>query len=251
MPRFSANLGFLFTELPFLDRFAAARRAGFAGVEFADPYSHPPGQLQDRLGDLACVLLNFPMGDRTRGDMGIACLPERTAEFRDGVVRAVAIARALRCPRLNCIAGLVPAGAERARLRATLIENLRFAVGAAEGLTVLLEPINSVIDWPGFFVDRCRDAVAILAEVPGARLQLDVYHYRTTEGVMPPLEELLPITGHVQFADVPGRHEPGTGTVDHGALFAALDRLEYDGWVGAEYRPTRRTGETLGWLSPP
>jgi hydroxypyruvate isomerase len=254
MPRFSANLGFLFNEVGFLDRFAAAAAAGFKGVEFSDPYSHPVEDLRSRLVGLDCVLLNLPMGDRSRGDMGIACLPERIEEFRAGVPRAVEIARTLGCQRLNCIAGLAPPDADRARLRATLARNLAFAARALapEGMTLLLEPINS-IDWPGFFVDGCQQALEIIAEVgaPNLRLQLDAYHHFMSTRRPPPLEGLLPFVGHVQFAGAPGRHEPGTGELDCAALFAELDRLGYSGWVGAEYRPTRRTEETLGWLAQP
>jgi hydroxypyruvate isomerase len=252
MPRFSANLGFLFPEVDFLDRFAAAAAAGFKGVEFADPYSYPIEELRSRLVGLDCVLFNLPMGQT--GEMGIACLPERTEEFRAGVPRALEIARALSCPRLNCIAGLAPPAADRARLRSTLARNLAWAARALapDGITLLLEPINA-IDRPGFLVDGCQLALEIIAEVgaPNLRLQLDLYHHHMAAGRPPPLERILPSVGHVQFADAPGRHEPGTGEVDLPALFHELDRLGYGGWVGAEYRPTRRTEETLGWLAQP
>jgi hydroxypyruvate isomerase len=177
VPRFAANLGFLFPERPFLERFAAAARAGFRAVEFADPYSFPTQQLVDALGDLACVNLNLPMGDRAKGEAGIACLPDRVSEFRDGVGRAIDAAGALRCPRLNCIAGRQPPAADPEMLRATLVDNLRFAAGtlAASGLALSLEPINA-IDVPGFFVSSAERAVEVLAEVDNVQLQFDCYH---------------------------------------------------------------------------
>jgi hydroxypyruvate isomerase len=254
VPRFAANLGFLFPELPFLERFAAAARVGFRAVEFADPYSYPTQQLVDCLAGLACVNLNLPMGDRAKGEAGIACLPDRIGEFRDGIERAVAAARALGCPRLNCIAGKQPAGADPEVLRATLVENLRFAARAlaAESLTLSLEPINA-IDVPGFFVSRAADAAALIAATgePNVRLQFDCYHMQLMEGdAAAALERHFPLVGHVQFADAPGRHEPGTGTMRYDLLFAQLDRLGYEGWTSAEYRPSRLTEETFGWLPP-
>jgi hydroxypyruvate isomerase len=250
VPRFAANLGFLFPERPFLERFAAAARAGFRAVELADPYSFPAPQLVDALGELACVNLNLPMGDRANGEVGIACLPDRVAEFRDGVGLAIDAARALRCPRLNCIAGRQPPGADPEALQLTLIENLRFAARAlaANGLGLSLEPINA-IDVPGFFVSSAERAVAILGAVENVELQLDLYHFQLMEGdAAAALTRLFPRVGHVQFADAPGRHEPGTGTMPFDLLFAEIDRLGYQGWVSAEYRPSRLTEETLGWL---
>jgi hydroxypyruvate isomerase len=255
MPRFSANLGFLFTEHPFLDRFAAAARAGFEAVEFPDPYSHPTPEIARRLEDhgLGCALFNLPLGDRAAGERGLACLPGRVAEFREGVARAVETARALRCPRLNCMAGVAPAGADPAILRATLIENVRFAARrlAQAGRTLCLEALSTA-ECPGFFLDGSAKVMDVIAEVgeDNVRFQLDLYHMRIMEGELAPLvERSLPLLGHVQLADVPGRGEPGTGQIDFRGLFALLDRLGYQGWVGAEYRPSRRTEETLAWMS--
>jgi hydroxypyruvate isomerase len=254
MPRFSANLHFLFTERPFLERFGAAARAGFRAVEFPDPYAHPLPELAARLREhaLSCVLLNFPMGDRAAGDMGFACRPARAAEFRDSVERAVEAARALGCPRLNCMAGRRPPGVYPKELRATLIENLRLAgrTCAQAGLEVCLEPLNSA-DYPDIFLSGTEQAVEIMDAVGASnlRLQFDGYHLQTMgEDLAVTLERLLPLIGHVQIGDVPGRGEPGSGTIPYPALFALLDRLGYAGWVGAEYRPSRRTEETLGWL---
>jgi hydroxypyruvate isomerase len=257
VPRFSANLHFLFGEVPFLDRFSAAARAGFQAVEFPDPYRHPPDELAARLREhrLTCVLLNFPMGDRARGEMGIACLPDRVEEFRGGVVRAIEAARALGCPRLNCMAGRQPSGVDPDRVRATLVQNLRVAAAAcaAAGLEVCLEPLNDR-DNPDIFVRGTQQALALIDEVgaPNLNLQFDCYHMQIMEGgLLAALERLLPRIGHIQIGDVPGRHEPGSGELPYPALFALLDRLGYQGWVGAEYHPSKRTEETLGWFTPP
>jgi hydroxypyruvate isomerase len=256
MPRFSANLGFLFPEHEFLDRFAAAAAAGFTAVEFPDPYAHPRQAIADRLAahDLACVLLNMPMGDRAGGERGIACLPDRVAEFRDGVALAIDTARALGCRQLNCMAGRAPAGADPALLRATLLANVRFAARAfaRAGLTLCLEAL-SAHECPGFFLSSSDAAAGLIAEAgeENVRFQLDLYHLHLQGEDLPAtLARTLPILGHVQFADAPGRHEPGTGVLPLPALFAELDRLGYRGWVGAEYRPSRRTEETFAWLRP-
>jgi hydroxypyruvate isomerase len=254
MLRFSANLHFLFVERPFMERFAAAKDAGFAAVEFPDPYSHERAELAARLREnrLDCVLMNLPMGQRDRGEMGIACLPDRKEEFRAGVALAVEAARQLHCPRFNCLAGKRPEGADPALLRNTLIENLRFAARAfaRAQLTLCVEPINTV-DAPGFFLDRSQPTVELLREVgePNLRLQFDCYHlHMMKEDLLDGLTRLLPVIGHIQVSDVPGRHEPGSGEIDYPRLFAHLDALGYAGWVGAEYRPSRRTEETLQWM---
>jgi hydroxypyruvate isomerase len=253
MPRFSANLNFLFNEQPFLERFAAAAAAGFTAVEFPDPYSYPGEELADRLREhaLDCVLLNLPMGDRRGGEMGIACLPDRRAEFRDGVAAGIEAALALSCPRLNCLAGRQPAGADPGELRATLIENLRFGARAFRkaGLRLCVEPINTV-DVPGFLLSGSQQTVDLLREVgeDNLELQYDCYHMRVMgDDLLPALSRLHPLIGHIQIGDVPGRHEPGSGEIPYPLLFQHLDRLGYAGWVGAEYRPSRRTEETFTW----
>jgi hydroxypyruvate isomerase len=250
----AANLHFLFTERPFLDRFAAAARAGFRAVEFPDAYDHPPEQLAGLLAEhgLSCALLNFPMGDRQRGELGFACHPERCEEFRASVPLAIATARALGCRQLNCMAGYAPPGADPARLRATLIQNLRHAAGAAAtaGLTLLLEPLNTH-DRPGLFMQGSAQALAIIDEVAAdnLRLQFDCYHLaRMGEDLLPTLAALLPRVGHVQVADVPGRHQPGSGEIAYPEIFALLEARGYQGWIGAEYHPLGRTEESLGWL---
>ena len=256
MPRFAANLNWLFTEHDFLDRFAAARLAGFDAVEFPSPYRHPGAEIAARLREngLACILFNLPMGDRTKGDYGIACRPGREAEFRSGVARAIDYARALGCKRINCIAGKVFPGEERAALRDLFLSNLRFAALElmAAGIELVIEPLNSV-DNPGFFMPRAGEAVQIISDagVANLGLQCDIYH-AAMMGDDPAaiLTALLPHIRHVQFADAPGRGEPGTGRLDFPALFALLDRLGYGGWISAEYRPSRATPETLGWRTP-
>lgn len=254
MPRFAANLSYLFTEVPFERRFAAAAEAGFTAVEFHFPYAFPAARLADAARDAGVdiVLFNLPPGDWSAGERGIACHPDRVDEFRDGVARAVEYAQALGCPRLNCLAGLLPAGVDAATARATLVANLRFAAQAlaAAGLTLLLEPINTR-DMPGFFVSTSRQALDIIAETgaPNLRLQYDLYHAQVMEGDLArTLAAELPRIGHVQIADAPGRHEPGTGAIDFPFLFGHLDRLGYAGWVGCEYAPTSDTAASLGWL---
>jgi hydroxypyruvate isomerase len=253
VPRFSANLNFLFTERPFLDRFAAAAAAGFTAVEFPDPYSYETEELAAHLQahGLQCVLLNLPMGNRAQGEMGIAHLPDRIADFRDGVARGIQTARRLGCPRLNCLPGRAPAGADRDELLATLSENLRFAARAfaRADLTLCVEPINTV-DVPDFLLSRSQPTVDFLQAVgePNLKLQYDCYHMQMMgDDLLPTICRLLPVIGHIQFADAPGRHQPGTGQIPFPQLFAHLDQIRYDGWAGAEYRPSLPTEQTLGW----
>ena len=254
MPRFAANLGWLFPEHPFLERFGAAKRAGFGAVEFAVPYEHPAEEIAARLREhqLECILFNVPSGDKSKGDFGLACRPERVLEFRDGVGVAIEYARVLGTPRLNVIAGLARPGEDPGELHATFVANLSFAAREAgrAGLQLQMEPINSV-DFPGYFFPRCGPAPALIAEV-GAQnfgLQCDLYHVAMMgDDPAATLEELRPVIRHVQFADVPGRGEPGTGRLPLAALFSQLDRDGYPGWTAAEYRPSRRTEDTLAWM---
>ena len=255
MPRFAANLNWLFTEHAFLDRFAAARRAGFRAVEFPSPYEHPAHALAERLREnhLECILFNLPGGDKAKGDFGIACRPGREDEFREGVARAIEYAGVLGCGRLNCIAGKAEPGEDRARLRAILSSNLRFAAGEIRkaGLDFVVEPINDR-DVPGFLLARQREGAQLIGEIGSADLglQCDLYHTAMMgDDPAATLQALMPVIRHVQFADAPGRGEPGTGRIDFGPLFALLDRLGYGGWVSAEYRPSRATEATLDWLA--
>lgn len=254
MPRFAANVSMLFTEAPFLERFALAARAGFAAVECQFPYEAPAAEIRARLDDhgLAMVLHNLPAGDWAAGDRGLAGLPHRIAEFRAGVPRAIAYAHALGVRQLNCLAGVAPEGADAATVRRTLVDNLRFAARAlaGEGLALLVEPINT-FDIPGFIVNRTAQCIALLEEVGEANVfvQYDAYHAQRMEGELAcTLARFLPRIAHVQVADNPGRHEPGTGEIRFEFLFAELDRLGYAGWVGCEYKPRARTDAGLGWL---
>ena len=254
-PRFAANLTLLFTELPFLERIGAAASAGFEGVECQLPYDHPADHLLHALrgAGVALVLHNLPAGDWAAGERGIACHPDRVDEFRAGVGRAVHYATRLKCPAVNCLAGLRPAGASEEMARATFVENLAYAarVTGDAGLTLLVEPING-IDVPGFFLRRADDAVALIREVgaPNLRVQLDLYHVaREGEDLVATIERVGGHIGHVQIADAPGRHEPGTGALDLALAFRALDRVGYAGWVGCEYNPLAGTAEGLGWRS--
>ncbi len=254
MPRFAANLTMLFTELPFLERFGAAASAGFEAVEFLFPYGFERQALADALAAnrLQPVLHNLPAGDWAGGERGIACHPSRTEEFRAGVDRAIEYATALGCPRLNCLAGIRPSGIDAEQARATLVENLRFGAARLEpaGVELLLEPVNTR-DVPGFFVSRTSEALSIIDEVGSAnlKLQFDIYHAQVMEGdLMPTIEAQLGRIGHIQLADNPGRHEPGTGEINYPYLFRRLDEIGYAGWIGCEYKPRAGTTTGLGWL---
>lgn len=254
MPRFCANLSLLFTEHPFVERWAAAARAGFCGVECHFPYAEPAAALAEELrrNGLEQVLFNLPPGDWAAGERGIACLPDRVAEFEDGVGRAIAYARTLGCRRINCLAGIAPAGAERGELLAVMERNLRFAARALarENIELLVEPINDR-DMPGFLLNRSADTLALIEGVgePNVKLQYDVYHMQIMEGDLArTLQRELQRIGHVQIADNPGRHEPGSGEINYPFLFDWLDRIDYTGWVSAEYIPAGETTAGLGWM---
>lgn len=254
MPRFAANLSMLFTEVPFLDRFERAAQAGFEAVEFLFPYAHSVEEIQQRLDatGLQIVLHNLPAGDWEAGERGIACDPRRVDEFRAGVAKAVTYAHALGVPQLNCLAGKAPAGVDAATLRRTLVDNLRFAAAALKmaNLRLLVEPINA-FDIPGFYLGRTDQALAVLDEVGAANafVQYDIYHAQRSEGELAAtLQKHLARIGHVQLADNPGRHEPGTGEIHYPYLFAHLDRIGYSGWVGCEYKPAQSTEAGLHWL---
>lgn len=255
MPRFAANLSLLFTEMPLLDRFAAARAAGFAAVEMQFPYAEMKAALAHRLAEtgLPLVLHNLPPGDWAAGERGIAILPDRRPEFREGVARAIDYAGALGCRQINCLVGLAPPGAERARLLATLTENLAYAADALgrAGLRLLIEPINDR-DMPGFFLNRLADAARVIEGLGSENLfiQADLYHMAMMgEDLATELTTHRARIAHVQIADAPGRHEPGTGRIDFSAAFAALDASGYAGFIGCEYLPTAGTEVGLGWMS--
>lgn len=254
MPKFAANLSMLFTEEAFLDRFAAAAAAGFRGVEYLFPYEFEAAAIKQRLDDhgLTQVLFNLPAGDWGAGERGIACHPDRVEEFRAGVDQAIEYARVLGNTQVNCLAGIKPQGVSDDEARQTLVGNLRFAAEKLEaaGILLIAEPINTR-DIPGFFLNRTAQALAIFDEVgsDNLKLQYDIYHMQIMEGdLAPTIEKHLERIAHVQVADNPGRHEPGTGEIHYPFLFAHLDRLGYTGWVGAEYKPRAGTQEGLGWL---
>lgn len=256
MPRFSANLSMLFTEHEFLDRFDAAAKAGFAGVEYVGPYDHEPEVVAARLkkNGLSQVLFNLPPGDWGKGERGIAVLPDRVDEFRRGVDKAILYATALNCPQVNCLAGIAPQGVERATLEETFVENLRFAAGKLKdvGVKLLIEPINTR-DIPGFFLTHSRQGLALIEHVGSDNLylQYDIYHMQVMEGDLArTIEANLGRIAHIQLADNPGRNEPGTGEINYRFLYDHLDRIGYSGWVGAEYRPKVGTEAGLGWFKP-
>jgi hydroxypyruvate isomerase len=253
MPKFAANLSMLFTEHPLLARFERAAAAGFTAVELQFPYDHAADEIKAQLDahGLQLVLHNLPPGDWAAGERGIACHPDRVAEFRDSVARGVAYARALGVGQLNCLAGKVPAGVADQTLRRTLVNNLRYAAGELKKahIKLLIEPINS-FDMPGFYVNRTAQALAILDEVgaDNAYLQYDLYHAQRMEGELSvTVEKNLARIAHIQIADNPGRNEPGTGEINFAFLFRHLDRIGYGGWVGCEYKPATTTEAGLGW----
>jgi hydroxypyruvate isomerase len=250
MPKFAANLTMLWNEVPFLDRFERAAKAGFKAVEFLFPYPYPAAELKSRLRDngLELVLHNLPAGDWDKGERGIGCLPGRGDEFRAGVGKAIEYATALGVKRINCLAGK-DAGGESRR---TLVTNLRYAAGELKkaGIKLLVEPINT-FDIPGFYLTRTAQALAILDEVGSDNLfvQYDAYHMQRMEGELcATVQKNLPRVAHVQVADNPGRGEPGTGEVNWEFFFAHLDRIGYSGWIGCEYKPATTTDAGLGWL---
>jgi len=253
MPRFAANLTMLFNELPFLERFKAASEAGFRGVEYLFPYAFEAGALAERLDrhGLVQVLHNLPAGDWEQGERGIACHPGRVGEFQDGVGRAIDYARQLGCRQLNCLAGIVPPGADPELVRATFVDNLRFAAGKLKeaGIRLLVEPVNT-FDIPGFYLNRTAQAIGIIDETgfDNLYLQYDIYHAQRMEGeIGNTIARQLARIAHIQLADNPGRNEPGTGEINYAWLFGHIDRLGYDGWIGCEYKPAGDTKQGLGW----
>ncbi|MCK0105744.1 hydroxypyruvate isomerase [Marinobacter sp. S0848L] len=255
MPRFAANLSMLFSEVPFLERFAKARAAGFDGVEFLFPYEWPADVIAAELkaNELTQVLFNLPPGNWGAGERGIACLPDRVEEFRAGVEQGISYAKVLGCKQLNCLAGLKPETLSEDEAWRTLVANVQYAAGrfSEAGLTLCLEAINSRVDMPGFMLDTSGKVMALIEEVDAdnVRLQYDIYHMQIMEGdLVRSMECLLPWIAHVQFADNPGRHEPGTGEINFSNVFEALDRMGYEGWASAEYRPSGATGQSMGWL---
>jgi hydroxypyruvate isomerase len=256
MPKFAANLTMMFNEVDFLDRFEAAARAGFHGVEYLFPYPYKKEELIERLQKhgLSQVLHNLPAGDWAKGERGIACLPDRIGEFQDGVGLAIEYGAALGCKQLNCLAGIAPQGVAADKLRDTFAGNLKFAAAklASTGIRLLVEPINTR-DIPGFFLCHTAQALEIIDAVasPNLSLQYDIYHMQIMEGdLATTIQRNLARIAHMQLADNPGRHEPGTGEINYAFLLQFIDKLGYPGWIGCEYKPAAATTAGLGWVKP-
>ena len=254
MPRFCANLSMLFTEVDFLERFDAAAKAGFTGVEYLFPYDVEAEAIKARLeaNGLEQVLFNLPAGDWAKGERGIACRPDRVQEFREGVDKAIAYARVLGNRQVNCLAGIRPQGHDCASVEKTFVDNLRYAADKLEaaGIRLVMEMINT-LDIPGFYLQNTRQALEIRDKVGSANLflQYDIYHMQIMEGDLArTLENQLAAINHVQLADNPGRHEPGTGEINYRFLFEHLDRIGYQGWIGCEYKPATTTEAGLRWM---
>jgi hydroxypyruvate isomerase len=255
VPKFAANLSFIFQEIGFLDRFAAAARCGFKAVEYLGAYDHRPETVAARLEEngLTQALFNMPPGDWAQGERGMAALPGREAEFRAGVDTALAYAKATKCRLLHAMAGLVPEGSGRGEAERVYAENLRYAAGrlAPEGIAVVIEPINNR-DIPGYFLNTTSQAMAVIERVghPNLQLQLDLYHVQIMEGDL--AHHIRALAGrypHIQIAGNPGRHEPDIGEINYPFLFDLLDEIGYSGWIGCEYRPQNETRAGLGWAA--
>lgn len=269
MPRFSANLHYLFTERPFLQRFEAAAQAGFEAVEFQVPYDYPPAELRSRLQahGLKMVLFDAPMGQWVQGDRGLAAVPGRESEFRDSLNRVVEYGTALDCTTVHVMAGVVGAGEAYDDARRVYVENLRYASGylGDHGLTAVIEPINNKMglihggpDYTtqgmhGYFLNHTEQARRVIEDVRSNNLflHLDCYHMQMLEGnLASAIRENIELVRHFQIAGVPGRHEPDIGEINYPFLFDLIDELGYSGWVGCEYRPRAGTLEGLGWAAP-
>jgi hydroxypyruvate isomerase len=255
MPHFAANLTFLFTELPFMERFSAARKAGFDAVEFMFPYDYPMGDIKEQMKatGLQLLLCNLPAGNWAAGDRGTAANPERKEEFRTGVARGIDAAKALSFSRMNCLVGLKHPDLSDGETWETLTDNIRYAAEALgkEGIRLVVEPINH-LDMPGFALNTCTQVLKLIGEIrhPNAYLQFDLYHARReNEDVGAILRDHFERIGHIQVADCPGRHQPGTGETDFRFLFSEIDRLGYSGFVSLEYIPTPDTLTSLAWLA--
>ena len=258
MPKFCANIGFLFQELPFLERFQAAADAGFKAVEFAPPYGdHKPDEFAGKLNaaGLEQVLINGPYGPEELGGRGLGCLPGQTEAFRDSIGTALEMARALGATKVHVLSGLRPKDVPEEVLVQTFKDNLAWAGDTlgAHGISACVEAINDRVDNPGYFMSQPRLSERIVREVghPHVRLQFDFYHWQIMHGdIARAFAEVLPLIGHVQVADTPGRFEPGTGEINYAFIFRMLDSIGYDDWVGAEYKPRGDTVKSLGWIKP-
>lgn len=256
MPKFAANLSFLYPEVPLLERIGKAAADGFGAVEYVSPYELDKSAIANALvaNNIQQALFNLPAGDWAAGERGLGCLPDRIEEFRRGVDTAIAYAQALNCPTVNCLAGLAPEGVDASLLDKTLADNLAYAAPrlADAGIALVMEPINR-IDMPTYHVSTTDHAERIIemAGVDNLKIQYDFYHMQIMQGdLMRNFTRLFDQIGHVQIADNPGRNEPGTGEINYGFILSELDRLGYAGWVGCEYKPKTTTTEGLGWMAP-
>ncbi|CAM5191122.1 Hydroxypyruvate isomerase OS=Castellaniella defragrans OX=75697 GN=HNR28_003378 PE=3 SV=1 [Castellaniella defragrans] len=254
MPKLAANLSMLFTELDFPDRFQAAAKAGFKGVEYLFPYAYDKHDLAGHLkaNGLVQVLHNLPAGNWEAGERGIACHPDRVDEFKEGIAKAIPYAQALGCPQVNCLAGKTPAGVDAGAVEATLVSNLRYAANELKkaGIRLVMEPLND-FDTPGFYLTHTAQAVDLIRKVgsDNLKVQYDIYHMQRMEGELAStLAKNLASIGHIQLADNPGRHEPGTGEINYAWLLRHIDAIGYTGWIGCEYKPATHTEDGLGWI---
>lgn len=254
MVQFAVNLTTIFTEVPFIERFRKARQAGFSYVECQFPYHE---HIQDVLrqlhnNNLSMVLINLPAGDWENGERGLAIDPTRKKEFKAAVDKALQYAFALKAPNIHCMAGILSPGQSREEARKVYVENLKYAgrkMGEL-GLTLLIEPINPY-DMPGYFLTDIHDAVDIIKEVnlPNVKLQFDFYHIERIHGnPLKLFRKYFRLIGHVQLADYPGRHEPGTGSMNYDEIFSFIDYLGFNRPLGLEYTPAGKSEESFGWL---
>jgi hydroxypyruvate isomerase len=257
MPRFAANLTMMFNEVPFPQRFGAAARAGFRAVEFLFPYDYPIETIKAELDEheLELVLFNMPAGNWSAGDRGLACDPTAVEQVRQGVATAVEYARALGCSRVHLMAGLKPRGASEGAMYDAYVGNVQYAAAelARYDMTLLLEAINTR-DMPGFYLNTSRQAFELIEAIGASnvRFQYDVYHMQIMEGnLIDTIKANVEKIAHIQIADVPGRHEPGTGEINYPNVLKAIDESGYQGYVALEYVPLGDTQAGLdAWLPP-
>jgi hydroxypyruvate isomerase len=256
MVKFAANLTMLFTELPFMDRFEAAHKAGFTHVEFLFPYAFEADEILEKLEkyNLKVVLFNMPPGDWEAGERGFAAIPGREEEFRASVDLGLHYARKLGCKQIHAMSGIKDPSSSYEKHVETFTDNFRYAADASEkdGITVLVEPLNPR-NMPGYFVAHQREAAELIAKLgrPNVKLQFDTYHAQIVDGDLTTLiRDLAPVIGHIQIASVPDRNEPVDGEINYPYIFKLLDEVGYEGWIGCEYNPKGKTKDGLGWVEP-
>lgn len=256
MAKFAANLTMLFTDVPFLERFERAHKAGFKAVEYLFPYAFEPSTLAEKLEQFRFeqALFNMPPGDWDAGERGFAAIPGREKEFQKSVEIALTYAQALNCKKVHAMSGIVDPGFTREEHINTFINNIRFAADrfAEHDIELMIEPLNNR-DVPNYFIAHQREAAELIRQVdrPNVKLQLDLYHAQIMDGDLTHLiQDLADVTGHIQIASVPTRNEPCEGEVNYSHLFNVLDESGYDGWIGCEYNPKNKTEAGLSWVAP-